>query len=128
MIHPIIWIQVHVRARESWTCPIRSGMSQDSVELFVGTFDLGSSSFISVKVDTFCNGSQQVVCMAFFLDGLVQKAGLLSFTQNAGPLPDCAIDRDFIMLHPLSGGDQCSIANGIVLGICDHVFGFSYQG
>src|SRR3954466_6764562 len=67
---------------------------------------------IGFHVHSIGNGSQQLVSVAFFLNGLVQESCLLSFAKNLSPPSNRSVGCDFIMLHALRGGDQGNVANG----------------
>src|SRR3954463_1039548 len=74
------------------------------------------------------NGSQQLVSVAFFLNGLVQESCLLCFAKNLSPPSNRSIRCNFIMFHALRGGDQGNVADRGICCIFNQVLGFSYQG
>src|ERR1039457_417557 len=62
-----------------------------------------------LDVDATRQLSQLLVCLLLFLKSLPQERHGLVFSENLCVSADTAVTGDFVVLHPLSGGDKPSI-------------------
>jgi len=80
------------------------------------------------RIDASGNLSEQVICVALFLDGPVEQFRGCCFAQHLREVAHSAVNGNLVVLHALRGGDDGGIANRFAANVLNQVFGFVHQG